>query len=254
MTNPLRLEWRAGTDTGAVRKVNEDSYSARPEAGLWAVADGMGGHAHGDWASGQIAQAIESVSAADSFDTLLDGAAQAIHNANLVVAQEAATRGQRMGSTVAVLVIRDRRFGILWAGDSRAYLVRGGQLFQLTRDHTTVQDMVDRGLISESEARGHPMSHVLARAVGVEPVLELDAVADDIMPGDIFLLCSDGVYGVLRDEELRDMLGQNDIDQLPDLLIARCLERGAPDNVTAIVVRVQEPTLLMLAPSRVAAL
>jgi serine/threonine protein phosphatase Stp1 len=248
----LRIDWHAGTDVGAVRKVNEDSFSARPERGIWAVADGMGGHAHGDWASSQIAQALDAIAPHEDFNALIEAAAQAIHKANAIVCAEAVAKEQRMGSTVVVLVVQDRRFGVLWAGDSRIYLVRGGQLLQMTRDHTMVQDMVDRGLISEDEAHGHPMNHVLARAVGVEETLLLDAVVDDIQPGDTFLLCSDGVYGMVPDSELLDIIMQTEVNRLPDTLIARCLERHAPDNVTAIVVRAHEPTLLVLAPQTAA--
>jgi serine/threonine protein phosphatase PrpC len=249
----LRIDWRAGTNVGAVRQVNEDSYSALPERGIWAVADGMGGHSHGDWASSQIARALDAVEPRDDFEALVEAAAQAIHSANALVCNEAAAKEQRMGSTVAALVVRHRRFGVLWAGDSRVYLVRGGHLLQMTRDHTMVQDMVDRGLISEEEAHGHPMGHVLARAVGVEETLQLDAVVDDVLPGDTFLLCSDGVTGMVPDEELLEIITQTEVNSLPDVLIERCLARHAPDNVTAIVVRALEPTLLVLAP-QVAAL
>lgn len=248
MNAALRIDWRAGTDVGAVRQVNEDSFSALPDRGIWAVADGMGGHSHGDWASSQIAQALNAVGPCDSFDALIDAAARAIHDANSIICAEAAAKEQRMGSTVVALVIQDRRFGVLWAGDSRVYLVRGGQLLQMSRDHTMVQDMVDRGLISEQESHGHPMGHVLARAVGVETTLQLDAIVDDVLPGDTFLLCSDGVYGMIPDPELLDLIMRTEVDRLPEVLVARCLERDAPDNVTAIVVRALEPTMLVIAP------
>ncbi len=252
MNATLRIDWRAGTDVGAVRQVNEDSFSALPDRGIWAVADGMGGHSHGDWASAQIAQALDSVGPADTFDALIDSAARAIHDANTIICAEAAAKEQRMGSTVVALVIQDRRFGVLWAGDSRVYLVRGGQLLQMSRDHTMVQDMVDRGLISEEEAHGHPMGHVLARAVGVEDTLQLDAIVDDVLPGDTFLLCSDGVYGMIPDPELLELIMRTEVDRLPEVLVARCLERDAPDNVTAIVVRAHEPTMLVIAPQAAA--
>lgn len=252
MNAPLRIDWQAGTDVGAVRQVNEDSFSALPERGIWAVADGMGGHSHGDWASAQIAAALDAVAPCDDFDTLITAAAQAIHDANTTICAESAAKDQRMGSTVVALIIRDRRFGVLWAGDSRVYLVRGGHLLQISRDHTMVQDMVDRGLISEEESHGHPMGHVLARAVGVEATLQLDAIVDDVLPGDIFLLCSDGVYGMIPDPELHEMLIRTELDRLPQALVARCLERDAPDNVTAIVVRAHEPTMLVIAPQAAA--
>jgi serine/threonine protein phosphatase PrpC len=244
--SPLRIEAVAQTHVGLVRRANEDSFCARPDEGLWAVADGMGGHAHGDWASKTLADALEQAALPVDFEQACQVIADAIHIANAAIWQEAERRGQQMGSTVAVLFVRDRRFAVLWVGDSRVYLARGDSLYRLTHDHTQVQEMVDRGLLQPEEAASHPRGHVLARAVGVGEVLDVDGIVDAIEPGDLFLLCSDGLTGPVGDEELADLLANGEARPTLDRLIALTLERGAPDNVTAILVRARETTLLSL--------
>lgn len=246
---PLRIEWRARSHEGTVRELNEDSFAALPQLGLWAVADGMGGHDHGERASAQVVTRLSATARADTLEAMLEAAATAIHQANADIVEEGAANGARSGSTVAALVVSGRRFGVLWAGDSRVYLLRDRSLVRLTNDHTQVQDMVDRGIISAEDARGHPMGHVLSRAVGVGDALEIDAIADEVAPGDIFLLCSDGLYNALDEGELAAMLAGTAIEQLADALIERAIAHRADDNVTAIVVRAQEPTLLALNPA-----
>ena len=245
---PLRLEGMAQTDVGRVRDNNEDCYLALPHAGIWAVADGMGGHHRGEWASAAIVEALSQVEAEGSFEQGLQAAADAIHAANRRIYIEGEAMGSRMGSTVVAVVMRERCFGVLWAGDSRAYLLRDGTLHRLTRDHSQVQEMVDQGLLSPEDARDHPMINALARAVGVRPELELDGVIDDMQAGDIFLLCSDGLHGVVEEEEIARLLTPAVARADPELLIALCLERGAPDNVTVVTIAANEPTALRLAP------
>ena len=239
------------SDVGRVRAANEDAFVAAPERGLWAVADGMGGHVNGQWASRTVAQSLGDVDFVDDFDADSMRVADAIHAANGAIFAEASAAGKQMGSTAAALFLRERRFVVLWAGDSRVYLLRGGVLHRLTRDHTQVQEMVDRGLLSPEDAKNHPMSHVISRAVGVQAVLEVDAVADEVQAGDIFLLCSDGLYGVVSDEEIAEMLGANPPEAACQRLVKVCLERGAPDNVTVIAVQCDQITLLTLLPGQV---
>ena len=245
----LRLVDAVRSDTGKVRAHNEDSLIARPQAGLWAVADGMGGLERGEWASATITDALAAASLASDFDVDTSRVAEAIHAANTTIHVESEKAGKQMGSTVVALLVNGRRFAVLWAGDSRAYLLRGGALHRLTRDHTQVQEMVDRGLLSADDAKRHPMSHVLSRAAGVEPGLELDAIADEAEVGDVFLLCSDGVHGVLSDAEIGQGLALERPQAACDRLLEQCLERGAPDNVTLIAVACEEVTLLSPAPS-----
>jgi serine/threonine protein phosphatase Stp1 len=244
----LKIDWQAISDPGSVREVNEDSFIAKPDSGVWAVADGMGGHESGDWASAQVIAAIETCAVESDFSCLVENCANSIHRANATVVNAAGAKGIRMGSTVAALVISGRQFGAVWAGDSRVYLLRNRILHQLTRDHTQVQEMVDRGLISPESARDHPMAHILTRAVGAAPELEVDAIADVIIPGDIFLVCTDGLYGTLSDDELSYALAHEPLENVTQHLLDRCLERGANDNVTVIVVRAQEPTMLVFYP------
>jgi serine/threonine protein phosphatase Stp1 len=241
----LRLRDAILTHPGKVRSDNEDHVLARPDEGLWAVADGMGGHSNGKWSSKTIVNALDTVVLPGGFDEAAKAAAAAVHKANERIWLKAG--GQPMGSTVVVLLLRDRRFAVFWAGDSRCYLLRGGKLYQLTVDHSQVQEMVASGRLTPEEAENHPMSHVLSRAVGVGPHLELDAVSDEAKVGDIFLVCSDGLTRVISDDELATILTTSNPGATADALIATCLERGAPDNVSVAIVTCDETTLLALA-------
>ncbi len=244
MNMPLRLVSTATTHPGLVRRVNEDRHCERPQDGLWVVADGMGGHAHGDWAAHAVVQALEGVELPTDFDAAVQTVADGVHSANRRIWAEAQRREQQMGSTVVALLIRGDRFAALWVGDSRAYLLRDAMLVPLTRDHSQVQEMVDRGLIAPEDAAHHPRGHVLARAIGVGARIAVDVVADSVEPGDRFLLCSDGLSGPVVDEELRQSLSRSSPSEAVEALLAQALARGAPDNVTAIVVAAQEATRL----------
>jgi serine/threonine protein phosphatase PrpC len=248
MSDRLRLEDDMRTHTGCVRSANEDSAVSLPRDGIWAVADGMGGHTNGQLASQTLARLVSETTAPDDLESACSAVADAIHAANAEIYAEAQSRGEQMGSTIVALVMRERVFAVLWAGDSRAYLYREAKLHRLTHDHTQVQEMVDRGLLAPDEAADHPMSHVLARAVGVRPTLELDAISDAAQSGDIFLLCSDGVYNMVSDDELAAVLAASG-RRSTETLVNLCLERGAPDNVTLILVSAQEPTALVFATS-----
>ncbi|WP_326523457.1 PP2C family protein-serine/threonine phosphatase [Sphingomonas sp.] len=243
-----KIEATARSHEGRVRTNNEDAFCDRTGDGLWAVADGMGGHEFGERASAAIVEALSAAVLPEDLHAACEEVSQAIHRANATIWSECQASGVQSGSTVVSLLIRGTQFAVLWVGDSRAYLLRDGALYLLSRDHTQVQEMVDRGLLTEAEAEGHPMSHVLARAVGVRDYLEIEAIVDEIAPGDIFLLCSDGLSGVLNDHEIAAQLRLADSHESVERLIAKTLERGAPDNVTTIVVATREPTLVPLAP------
>jgi serine/threonine protein phosphatase PrpC len=246
----FRIESYARTHEGCVRTHNEDSYVARDDGGLWAVADGMGGHEGGEWASGRIARELGRIDLALGFEDTCEEARQAVVSANKQILAEGRKRGKSMGSTLVMLVIEDTRYGLLWAGDSRAYLLRGGELKQLSCDHTQVQEMVTRGMMTAEQAQGHPMGHVLSRAVGVQKEVEIDRVDGEIQCGDIFLLCSDGLHGVVGDEAILAHLAREAPDRALDQLIELTLEKGAPDNVTGIAIQVSEPTLLSFAEQK----
>ena len=249
LISPLRFVDAAISHVGCVRSHNEDNFVARPESGLWCVADGMGGHVNGRRAADLIVEKISAVRLPGSFDADVLETAQAIHEANSAIWRESQDGGYSMGSTAAALVIRDRRFAVLWAGDSRAYLLRHGQLHRLTTDHTQVQELLDRGLLTPEEAKGHPMSHMLSRAVGVRPDLELDAVSDEVEEGDIFILCSDGLYGVLKDDQIIAPFSTERPQRACDQLVDVCLKEGAPDNVTIIAVACELGTFSVFSPA-----
>ena len=248
-TAELRLVDAARTDPGMVRTVNEDSYAARPDQGLWAVADGMGGHENGQWASRTLVAALAEAALTGDFEVDSLKVADAIHAANATIHAQAQGAGKTMGTTAAALLMRDRRFAVLWAGDSRVYLLREGALHRLTRDHTQVQDMVDRGLLTLEEAAHHPMSHVISRAVGVAAALEVDVVVDEAAVGDVFMLCSDGLYNEVTDPEIAEILGADRPDPACERLVAEARGRGAPDNVTVIAVACDPVTPRTPAPA-----
>jgi serine/threonine protein phosphatase PrpC len=245
MNPEFRIEDFSATHVGEVRSENEDSHAAVPEAKVWLVADGMGGHVNGKFASETIANAVARAEFPEEVEAACDVLAQAIHDANAEIFAKSVEAGAQMGSTFVGLVVRSNEFVVMWSGDSRAYVYRDGQLIQLTTDHTQVQAMIDRGLLTPEEALTHPMRHVLARAVGVEEVLQIDAVRDMVEPRDLFLLCSDGLYGQVSDDEIAAILRRSGATACGEL-IERCLASGAPDNVTVTLVSVHEPTLLVL--------
>ena len=247
MSGPaFRCQSGTFTHQGCVRGHNEDSFHADQESGLWAVADGMGGHESGERASAVIVEELAGGVGARAFDDACGEVADRIHRANGLIYQEAEARGVQMGSTVVALYVDDRRFAIFWVGDSRAYLLRGGTLYQISRDHTQLQDMIERGFLAPEDAADHPMGHVLARAVGVAPEVEVDVIQDEVEPGDTFLLCSDGLHGCLGDDTIAAVLADPSIEAAARTLVDLTLEAGAPDNVTVVAVRFSEATMLDL--------
>jgi serine/threonine protein phosphatase Stp1 len=243
-TFPLRVLCDARSHEGRVRRQNEDSYFCSPETGLWAVADGMGGFEHGDWASAALIGELDAEPLSEAFDTACEQVAQRIHRANRLIFEEAGLRNARMGSTIVALLTRERRFAVFWVGDSRAYLLRHGMLHQLSTDHSQVQEMIDGGLLSSEEAANHPMSHILARAVGVTEEVEVDVIEDELESGDLFLLCSDGLHGCIGRDDIARLVAQPFLERIPEDLVAMTLDRGAPDNVTVVAVQFTEPTLI----------
>lgn len=227
------------SEVGLVRKQNEDSMLLNDEAGLWLVFDGMGGHENGALASRTAAQAFLGFDLPTEFEPAVTAAADRMHQTNAELARLVeANGGGTMGTTAVGIVMRGRQFAIIWVGDSRAYVYRRGGLFQLSVDHTHVQDLLDQGILSPEDAKGHPMGHVLTRALGVAEEVQVDITADEIEPGDRFLLCSDGLSGPVSDAEIRDLIASGTTHEAVDALIERAYERGAPDNVTAVVIEI----------------
>ncbi len=234
----LRLVSRAVTHPGAVRPRNEDALLDRADLGLWAVADGAGGHGAGDVASAAIVAALADLPPALSAAELLAQVRlrlSAVH-AELQARAAAAGPGRIMASTVVVLLARGGHYACLWAGDSRAYRLRDGRLERLTRDHSLVQELVDQGVLDEEAAEQHPQANVITRAIGAHGELELDKVSARVAPGDVFLLCSDGLFKALAEAEIASVLAAGGG---PDALVEAALARGARDNVTALAVQAE---------------
>jgi serine/threonine protein phosphatase PrpC len=235
------IAWDSGvlTDVGSVRSVNEDAVLARPEMGLWAVADGMGGHKVGDIASSKIVAALDAIKDCERLSECVDVVEDCLLEVNQLMLEYAQIMldGSTMGSTLVAAVIKGRIGACLWVGDSRLYRYRNQKLQQITRDHSQLEEMIAMGLITREDSEGHPNRNVITRAIGVEPQLYVDITLFTTQVGDTFLLCSDGLYNTLNDEELIQGLGLRDVQQSAQQLMSAALEKGARDNVSVIVVK-----------------
>ena len=230
----------AVTHPGTVRDHNEDIYVNRPDLGLWAVADGAGGHDACEVASGLIATALDSIPPELTAEETLTQVRMRMAATHAALRERAARQGHGViASTVVVLIARHGHFACLWAGDSRAYLLRDGALARVTRDHSLVQELVDCGEITDAEAENHPRANVITRAVGSEAdMVELDKVTDRLVGGDRFLLCSDGLSKELSDAEMREILRADGPELAAERLVEAALARKARDNVTVVVLEV----------------
>jgi len=237
MTIQLR-SW-AASHPGFVRTHNEDAFVDRPDLGVWAVADGAGGHDAGELASGMIVEALSALppglGAADALTEIRSRVA-AVHERLIT---EADARGPEViiASTVVILCVRDSHFACLWAGDSRAYLLSDGTLSQITHDHSLVQELVDAGQITPEAAEGHPHANIVTRAVGARETdgFALDKTTDQLRPGERILLCSDGLIKSVPENKFPALLADDGEDPA-QRLVAAALANRASDNVTAIVV------------------
>ncbi len=227
------------TNRGMVRDRNEDSILTDPTGALWAVADGMGGYGNGDVASEIVIDCLAQIP--DGVDPGPALVARLKEANDLVLRRQQGPGMGRMGSTVVAVLITGAVAHVAWAGDSRAYLLRGGRLRPLTRDHSVVQEMIDRGELSPDEAERHPESHMVTRAVGGGVELEVDQTSVPLAIGDRLLLCSDGltrcVYEQTVEALLRDAASPEEACQK---LVREALDSGAPDNVSAIAVLIRE--------------
>lgn len=232
------FESGAATHVGKVRLQNEDSYLVSTTSGIWAVADGMGGHAAGDLASRTVVEELARIAPASSAAELLANCEARIVSANSRLRQLAdAHHGCIVGATIAVLLIWQKFFACVWAGDSRIYRIRGPEIEQLSVDHTEVQELVADGKLTAEEARAWPRRNVITRAIGTYDDPELEMTDGILEPGDIFLICSDGLTNHVTDGEILALAARNPPQQTCDLLVGLTLDRGATDNVTAVMVR-----------------
>jgi len=240
------------THRGNVRDVNQDAYLDRPERGLWAVADGMGGHAAGDLASRLVVQALETAPQHRFLGRAVASLRDCLSDANRCLGVEARRRRERViGSTLAALVAMGGHCVSLWAGDSRIYRLRNGTLHQLSHDHSRVQALVDRGELSPDVMEEHSMAHIITRALGAGEQLEVDAQICELKHGDRLLLCTDGLTREVPEDDIAQLAARIALNAVPQTLIDEACKRGARDNVTAVVVDFLSPEAAAPGESRV---
>jgi serine/threonine protein phosphatase PrpC len=242
------------SDVGRKRKENEDSFLASDDTGVYIVADGMGGHAAGEVASAKAVEVVKDVFVKNgellkrlskdpsssnklAVQGLMEQAVQrACSEIYKVAAADSTKRG--MGTTFVGMAVAGDRAVIGHVGDSRIYLLRSGQVHRLTEDHTLVNAQIKAGQITKEQAATSQYRNVITRAVGIQESVQVDTLLVDLVPGDLYLLCSDGLHGYLADEEVVPLMSAEPVDQLPRKMIDLANSRGGKDNITAVVVKV----------------
>lgn len=245
----LKVQAVMKTDVGLVRSENQDSGAyttpaeesqSKPGGRLMIVADGMGGHRGGATASRLATETIKAQYLSSETDDIAAALHDSLTRANARVFSESQANAdlRGMGTTTSALVVRDNLAWFGHVGDSRIYLVRGGEIRQMTDDHSLVATMVREGLLTAEEAENHPRRNVLQRSLGVAEQVEADVRGPfEVLEGDIFIICSDGLHGLVKEDEMREV-ARMPIAQAASEFVRRALDRGAPDNVTVIVARV----------------
>lgn len=237
------MKWSQASEVGLVRRINEDSLVIVPDLGLFAVADGMGGHQAGEVASRMALEELVRFIRprlsrnGDPGDLLARG----VQEANRLVYQlSCASAGCRgMGTTISAAILRDRDLFLAHVGDSRIYLLRGNKIWQITEDHSLVQEMVRIGGLTAEEAWNHPRRNVLTRALGTEPRVRVDSLHVKLQAKDRVILCTDGLTGHLRPAEIGALVQQNpELQKAVKVLVQTALDRGGTDNITVILVAV----------------
>ncbi|MEM7099390.1 MAG: protein phosphatase 2C domain-containing protein [Pseudomonadota bacterium] len=233
------MEWESASITheGNRRDHNEDAVFCSSARGLWAVADGMGGHNAGEYASERIAQCLDQVHLEADLSVCVDRIEDALIEVNTHLREHSMLEcgGQTVGSTVVAVVTRGHLGVVLWAGDSRLYRQRGHSITLVTRDHNPIADLLDSGGVTEDQAI-HGDTHIITRAVGGQLDLHLDVAVFDVAPGDTLLLCSDGLYRELSVDEIQACMAM-EVDNAVEHLLQQVLEGEARDNVSAVLTR-----------------
>jgi len=236
---PIKWECSAQSHVGMVRDLNEDSVLSKQDSSLWIVADGMGGYEAGNIASKMVVNAMEDVGSFDTLDEFVTQVEDNLLDVNqrMLEYSEIMLDGRSMGSTAVTLMIQGQLGACLWVGDSRLYLFRNNTLSRLSQDHSQVEEMIRQGLISDEEALNHPESNVITRAIGVASEVCVDINLFKVQLGDIFLLCSDGLYNMVNADRIIERLQQGHIETAANDLIQDALDNGARDNVSLILVK-----------------
>ncbi|MEX0868573.1 MAG: Stp1/IreP family PP2C-type Ser/Thr phosphatase, partial [Nitriliruptoraceae bacterium] len=238
-----RLVATGTTDVGRVRSSNEDAYFVGDS--VFAVADGMGGHAAGEVAASTALEPIRALDgrvfgdATEALAALRDAVITANATVSRMAEDDPTYHG--MGTTLTATLLEGARLHIAHVGDSRAYLLRDGKFSQITDDHTLVQHLIDEGQITREEAANHPQRSIITRAIGVSPEVDVDSMSLELQPDDILLLCSDGLTGVVDDRTIATTLAQrDDPDTTIETLVSLANDAGGPDNVTAVLLRYED--------------
>ncbi len=240
-TQSFRWTSASRSHPGHVRHVNEDACLDQATAGLWAVADGMGGHTLGEFASGLAVQGLKDLPEAEDLEQRVSAAIGRLREVNRRLRAEAQWREVPIiGTTIAALVAAGSYCSCLWAGDSRIYLLRAGTLIQLTRDHNHLEAACSRPISRSDDTLARPRKNWITRAVGAEDTLDIDRATVELMDGDIFLLCTDGLSNEVSDLSIEQALLPGNCNVACDALLEMALGSTARDNITAVVVRAED--------------
>lgn len=234
----FRWESASRSEVGNVRELNEDAWLDWSARGLWVVADGMGGHEAGDLASRMVVEELGQVRLPDTFSEFVDAVEDRVLDVNKRL-YNMAMEGEEprvIGCTLALMMAFGAHCLSIWAGDSRVYRRRKGKLEQMTRDHSEVEELIERGELSEESAGSHPSKNIITRAVGGAAQLYLDFSVQALEGDDRFLICSDGLYKDLSADEIEELLAVGSCVDACEQLLGTALSRECADNVTAIVV------------------
>lgn len=238
---PIRWTSASRSHPGRVRAINEDACLDQPRRGLWAVADGMGGHSLGEFASRLAVRSLLELPASRDLEQYVAAARQHLNDVNRRLRAEAARRDvEVIGTTIAALLAVQRHCACLWAGDSRIYLYRAGRLRLLTRDHSQLEEVRSRHVSGADDTLDRPPANLITRALGGADTLELDGATLEVADGDVFLLCSDGLSNEVSELAIEQALLPGNCRQASEALLELALERGGSDNITAVVVRAED--------------
>lgn len=249
----MRIESTGITDVGRKRDRNEDAFLINEELGLYVVADGMGGHAGGQHASALAVNTVEETIDALTQPATLGVGEDPVERVRGGIGQAVQLAGQRihafatahpefrgMGTTVVVVMVQDQNAYVAHVGDSRVYMIRDGQIEQITEDHSLVAQSIREGLLTAEQAKTHRMRNVITRALGFNAEVEVDVQVRAVRRGDRFLLCSDGLSGKLEPEDMLRVLNAHPAPEAARQLIGLACARGGEDNITAVLVRVED--------------
>jgi len=240
VTNEDAFQWSSAgiSVVGKIRTINEDAFADLPDTGLWVVADGMGGHDAGDFASQAIVESLKQIGPQQRLSAFIDEVEDRLLRVNQALVEEADKREEptTIGSTVVSILAVQNYCACLWAGDSRAYRLRDGLMQPVSQDHSQVEEMIEQGLLLREDAESHPAANVITRAVGAAEELFVDVKLVELQDGDRFLLCSDGLYKEVSEPEIAQHMQRGSCQDICNDLVALALERSSRDNVTVVAI------------------